>query len=66
MRGVKRETKKTYSFREGMPDEVYAIIIREQNILKAKKRTTVYSIERTIYEIIRNFDKLKKQHQCPE
>lgn len=66
MRGVKRETKKTYSFREGMPDEVYAIIIREQNILKAKKKTTVYSIERTIYEIIKNFDKLKKLHKCPE
>lgn len=66
MAGQKRSTKKTYSFREGMPDDVYSIIIREQNIIKAKKKTTVYSVERTIYEIIRGFDKLKRLNQCPE
>jgi uncharacterized protein YjcR len=66
MAGQKRETRKTYSFRQGMPDDVYAIIIREQNIIKAKNRTTVYSIERTIYQIIRNFDKLKRLNECPE
>lgn len=66
MRGQKRETKKTYSFREGMPDDVYKIIIREQGIIKSKRQTTMYSIERTIYEIIRNFDKLKRLNQCPE
>jgi hypothetical protein len=66
MRGKRRDTRKTYSFREGMPDDVYAIIIREQSIIKTRKKTTMYSIERTIYEIIRGFDKLKRLNQCPD
>lgn len=60
------DKRKKYSFREGMPEDVYAIIIREQNVIKARKRITVYSIERTIYEIIRGFDKLKRLNECPD
>lgn len=60
------ETKRTYTLRNGMPPDVYAIIIREQGVLKMKKCRAQYSIENTIYEIIRNFDKLKRLNQCPE
>lgn len=60
------DKRKKYSFREGMPEDVYAIIIREQNVIKARKKITVYSIERTIYEIIRGFDKLKRLNECPD
>lgn len=57
--------RKTYSFREGMPPEVYKIIIREQNRIKERDGKSQYSIERTIYQIIKEFDKLKRLHQCP-
>ena len=52
----KRE-KPTYTFREGMPPDVYKIIIREQGKLKVSKGTTQYSMERTIYHIIKEYDK---------
>lgn len=57
---VIKKDRKTYSFREGMPTDVYQIIIREQNRIKEEKSTTQYSMERTIYNIIREFDRLKK------
>ncbi len=57
---VIKKDRKTYSFREGMPEDVYQIILREQNRIKEEKSTTQYSMERTIYNIIREFDRLKK------
>ena len=55
----KRERNKTYSFREGMPEEVYDIIIKEQNKIREERRVTQYSMEKTIYHIIKEFSKLK-------
>lgn len=55
----KRERNKTYSFREGMPEEVYDIIIKEQNRIREERRVTQYSMEKTIYHIIKEFSKLK-------
>lgn len=55
----KREKNKTYSFREGMPEDVYDIIIKEQNKLREEKRVTQYSMEKTIYHIIKEFSKMK-------
>jgi len=61
-----QEIRKTCTLRKGMPPDVYAIVIREQGVIKIKKRRAQYSIEDTIYEIIRKFDKLKRLNQCPE
>jgi len=55
----KRERNKTYSFREGMPEEVYDIIIKEQNRIREERRVTQYSMEKTIYHIIKEFSKMK-------
>jgi hypothetical protein len=56
----KRE-KPTYTFREGMPPDVYKIIIREQGKQKVSRNTTQYSMERTIYHIIKEYDRLLKK-----
>lgn len=61
-----QEARKTYTLRKGMPPDVYDIVIREQGVFKIKKRRAQFSIEDTIYELIRNFDKLKRLNQCPE
>lgn len=56
---VKRKREKpTYTFREGMPPDIYRIIIREQGKLKVSRNTTQYSMERTIYHIIKEYDKM--------
>lgn len=59
---TKRE-KPTYTFREGMPPDIYKIIIREQGKLKESKGTTQYSMERTIYHIIKEYDRLLKTNK---
>lgn len=61
----KRE-KPTYTFREGMPPDIYKIIIREQGKLKVSKGTTQYSMERTIYHIIKEYDKLMNNKKGSE
>lgn len=56
---VKRKRDKpTYTFREGIPPDVYKILIREQGRIKESRGTTQYSLERTIYHIIKEYDKL--------
>jgi hypothetical protein len=57
---VIKKDRKTYSFRDGIPTDVYKIIIREQNRIKEERGTTQYSMERTIYNIIREFDRMQK------
>lgn len=41
---------------KSIPPEIYAIILREQNKIKAEKNKSVYSMESTIYHIIKEFD----------
>lgn len=47
---------KSYLFRS-IPPDVYKIILKEQNRIKEKKGTTQFSIELTIYHIIREYEK---------
>lgn len=49
----------TYSFRN-IPQEVYKIILREQNRIKLNKGVSQFSLEQTIYTIIRDWDKIKE------
>lgn len=65
MQKQKRE-KKSYTFRDGMPEDVYKIIIKKQNKIKEQKGTTQYSLERTIYQIIREYAQMLKDKNCPE
>lgn len=65
MQKQKRE-KKSYTFRDGMPEDVYKILIRKQNKIKEQKGTTQYSLERTIYQIIREYAQMLKDKNCPE
>lgn len=65
MQKQKRE-KKSYTFRDGMPENVYKIIIREQNKKKNQLGTTQYSMERTFYYIVLEFDRMLKDKNCPE
>lgn len=41
---------------KSIPADVYKIILREQNKIKEEKNKTVYSMESTIYHIIKEFD----------
>lgn len=47
---------KSYLLQE-IPSDVYKILIREQNKIKEKKGTSQFSIERTIYHIIKKYDR---------
>lgn len=47
---------KTYSFRN-MPPDVYKIILKAQNRMKEQRGTTQFSLELTIYHIIREYGK---------
>lgn len=49
-----------------IPDDVYAILCREQGKLKAKKGQKQFSLGSTIYYIVREFDRMLKERKCPE
>ena len=42
---------------KAIPADIYKIILKEQNKIKEEKNKSVYSIESTIYYIIKEFDK---------
>lgn len=54
----KNSKPKTYSFRE-MPDDIFKIILKEQNRIKLNKGVSQFSIEKTIYSILREWDTIK-------
>lgn len=49
---------KSYLLQE-IPGDVYKIILQEQNKIKERKGTSQFSIERTIYHIIKKYDRCK-------
>jgi hypothetical protein len=48
----------TFSFRE-MPADVYKIILKQQGNIKASRGSSQYSMEQTIYHIIRDWQKCR-------
>lgn len=53
---------KTYSFRN-MPPDVYKIILKAQNRMKEQRGTSQFSLELTIYHIIREFEKCREEKE---
>lgn len=53
------EKKITYSFRS-MPPDVYRIVLKEQGNMKAKKGTSKFGIDQTIYAIIREWERCRE------
>lgn len=49
-----------------IPEEVYKILYREQAKLKAKKGQRQFSLGSTIYYIVKEFDRMLKDKNCPE
>lgn len=56
---LSKKSNKTYSFRS-MPQDVYRIVLKEQNRIKEEKSRSQYSLELTIYHIIREFEKCRE------
>lgn len=48
---------------KAIPPDIYKIILREQNRIKEQKGKTIYSMEATIYHIIKEFDKCQKERK---
>lgn len=51
---------------KNIPDDVYAVLCREQGKQKSKKGQRQYSLGSTIYYIVREFDRMIKERKCPE
>lgn len=51
---------KVYPLKQ-MPDDVYKIILTEQGKIKAEKRISQYSLEQTIYSIIREWKRCREE-----
>lgn len=51
---------------KNIPEDVYKILYREQAKLKAKKGQRQFSLGSTIYYIVREFDRMLKDKNCPE
>lgn len=43
-----------------IPPEVFQIVQKEQAEIKARKKTNQFSFEATIYKMIRDYDKCRK------
>lgn len=51
---------------KNIPEDVYKILYREQARLKTKKGQRQFSLGSTIYYIVREFDRMLKDKNCPE
>lgn len=48
---------------ERIPPDVFKIIVAKQNEIKLRKGTLQYSFEATIHNIVREWDKMKKEKE---
>lgn len=46
-----------------MPPDVYKILVAEQGRIKGEKMTSQYSLEQTIYKIVREWDRCKTEKE---
>lgn len=53
------DAKRTLHLKD-VPDDIYMFLLKEQNRIKEKKRISQYSLESTLYGIIRENDKFKR------
>ena len=54
------ELPKSYTLRK-IPAEIYRIIMKEQGAIKLKKGTNLFSFETTIYTMIRDYEKCRRE-----
>lgn len=47
-----------------MPSDVYKILAAEQGKIKAEKMTGQYSLEQTIYKIVREWNKNREEKEA--
>lgn len=53
--------KKVYPLKQ-MPEDVYKIILTEQGVIKAERGISQYSLEQTIYSIIREWKRCREEN----
>lgn len=46
-----------------IPDDVFQILLTEQKEEKEKRRIGMYGIEQTIYKIIRDYERCKREEK---
>lgn len=49
---------------KNMPSDIYKMLIEEQKEAKLEKMSSQYSLEQTIYRIIRKWDRCKKEREA--
>jgi len=47
-----------------VPEDVFLFLLKEQNKIKEQKRVSQFSLERTLYTVIRSTDDFKKCKEC--
>lgn len=52
--------KRAYTLRD-IPDDVFRIVQKEQGEIKQKKKINLWSFESTIYKMIRDYNKCRKE-----
>lgn len=50
---------KTYTLKQ-IPKDVFRIVQKEQNLIKERKGTGIFSFESTVYKMLRDYDKCRK------
>lgn len=54
-------SKRAYTLRD-IPDDVFSMVQKEQSEIKRKKRINLWSFESTIYKMLRDYNKCRKEN----